>query len=338
MGTDRTTMRAVRLTAGEPPRLEEVRRGELGRHEVRLGVAYTAICFTDVHFIDGERAARMADEVTLGHEMSGTVLEVGADVHKWSVGDRVISNPLLERDGQSWVMGVHFDGSWADEVVVPAEALVSIGDIDFRHASVIPDAVSTPWAAITTTAGVRPAESAAVWGIGGLGYHAVQLLRVVGAAPIVAVDPNAHARGRAVTAGADIALDPGDPDFDLRLKNATGGRGVDVAFDFFGHPRVHQQAFDALARNGRLVLVGVPTTELRLESAPNLIRLGKSIIGHYGAERRHLEQIVSLVEHGRLDLSTSVSAVMPLHQFGEGLETLRTKETNPVRILLDPSA
>lgn len=329
-------MRAVRLREGAAPELTRLRTPEPGYGEVRLAVAYTGICHTDLHFIDGERAARMASEVTLGHEVAGVVDAVGPAVTGWSVGDRALINPMGEREGVSRVLGVHYDGSWADHVVAPADMLVATADIPLEQAAIIPDAVSTPWAAVRDSGNVRAGDAAGVWGIGGLGYHAVQLLRLVGAAPIVAVDPNPAARARALRSGADVALDPAEPNLTEQILAETDGRGLDVAFDFFGHPSVQQQAFDAVGRYGRVVLVGVANGDLTLRSSPSLIRSSKQVIGHYGAEPRHLRQVVDLVRRGRLDLSGSVSQVVPLAEFERGLDILRNKVGDPIRVLLRP--
>jgi threonine dehydrogenase-like Zn-dependent dehydrogenase len=329
-------MIAVRLREGAAPELTTVDRPEPGPGEVRLAVSYSGICHTDLHFVAGERAARMASEVTMGHEVVGVIDALGPDVADWAVGDRVLVNPMGERGGQSWVLGVHYDGGWAEHVVVPADMLVAVGNIPPEQAAVIPDAVSTPWAAIRNTADVRAGESAGVWGIGGLGYHGVQLLRLVGAAPIVAVDPNPAARERALRVGADLALDPSRQDLNERILEATDGRGLDVAFDFVGNANVQQQAFDAVGRYGRIVLVGVANGDLTLHSSPVLVRLSKQVIGHYGAERHHLAQVVDLVRHGRLDLSGSVSQILPLAEFERGLDVLRNKVGDPVRVLLRP--
>jgi threonine dehydrogenase-like Zn-dependent dehydrogenase len=305
--------------------------------EVRLKVAYAGICLSDIHFITGEHAAGMLEEVTLGHEVAGVIDQIGDDVTGWHVGDGVIAQPLEDLVTSTRVLGVHYDGAWAQYVVVPAESLIAVpATIPLEVAAIIPDAVATPWAAINDTAQVRPSEAVAVWGLGGLGYHAIKLLRLVGAAPIVAVDPLEAARERALAAGADIALDPRADDFRAEILGVTDGAGVDVAIDFFGSPAIHQQAFDALGRNGRLVLVGIPEAPLHIEATNHLIRNARRVLGHYGQSRRHSEELVKLVRMGRLDLSDSISAIYDLANTHEAVDQLMTKTGNPIRILLKP--
>lgn len=97
-------------------------------------------------------------------------------------------------------------------------------------------AASTPYTAFVSTAGVRPAQSVGVWGVGGVGAHNVRVAHLTGAAPIIAVDPLPGARERALTFGADVALDPAAPDFAEQVSKVTGGRGIDFAFDCAGCP------------------------------------------------------------------------------------------------------
>lgn len=330
-------MRAVRLrTDGSGWGEVQVPIPAPGPGEVLLQIDYTGLCHTDLHFIDGENAARMPAEVTLGHEAGGVVRDVGEGVPHWQSGDRAIVHPVDEKNGETWVLGVHFDGSWAEYLLVPAHLLVASDGVPPEQAALLPDAVATPWAAITSTAQVRPGEAVAVWGLGGLGYHAVKLLRLVGAVPIIALDPQPEARERALRAGADVALDPMGERWHEELEEALAGRALDVAFDFFGGSAVQQQAFDAVRRGGRIVLTGIPDAPLHLDSSPQLIRLQKRILGHYGTERHHLVELVEMVRRGRLDLADSVSEVLPLAEVDTAVSHLRTQFQNPVRILLQP--
>ncbi|MEU2878486.1 alcohol dehydrogenase catalytic domain-containing protein, partial [Streptomyces sp. NPDC007070] len=194
-------------------RLEEVPKPQPGPGEVLVKVAAAGVCLSDVHLIDGTLTPLLleGDTVTLGHEVAGTIAEVGAGVTAWTEGQRVVLYAGETRGGVTYTRGVDYDGGWAEYALSSAAALTALPDgIPFEQGSIIPDAVSTPWGAITVTGAVRPAEAVGVWGAGGLGVHAVQLLRTVGACPIVAVDPNPVARERALAAGADLALDPAD--------------------------------------------------------------------------------------------------------------------------------
>jgi threonine dehydrogenase-like Zn-dependent dehydrogenase len=338
-----TTMLAGRMNfATGTFAVKQVPVAEPGPGQVRVRVRAAGICLSDVHIIEGmfppPALPGGGDEITLGHEVSGEVESLGDGVTGVAIGARVIVFPLKnigERD--PWMMGINCDGGWAEYVVVPADVLVPIPDaLPFEQAAIIPDAVSTPWGAIEWTGQFRPGESAGVWGIGGLGVHGIQLLRFAGAVPIIAVDPIEAARQRALELGADIALDPADPAFAQAIRTATGGAGVDIAFDFAGVAPVRQQALDSLRVGGRLVLVGVSGSSFTVDNDTTFQTTRRQILGHFGSTAQHTADLVRLTKLGRLDLSRSISDTLPLADAGTGVQQLAAKVGNPIRLVLLP--
>ncbi|NDZ71791.1 zinc-binding dehydrogenase [Streptomyces sp. SID10362] len=321
-------------------RLEEVPRPQPGPGEVLVKVEAAGVCLSDVHLIDGTLTPLLlrGDTVTLGHEVSGTVAETGAGVTAWSPGQRVVLHAGESRDGVTYTRGVDYDGGWAEYALSAADAVTALPDaIPFEQGAIIPDAVSTPWGAITETGAVRPAEAVGVWGVGGLGVHAVQLLRAIGACPVVAVDPNPVARERALAAGADLALDSADPELRQTVRAATGGAGLAAAFDFAGVPPVREQAVSVLAPKGRLVLVGLTDKPLTVTDGTRFSYLQQRVLGHYGSDMPvALPQLLRLIQGGRLDFSGSVSGVLPLAEAAEAVARLEKKEGDPIRLVLRP--
>ena len=318
--------------------VREVPRPSPGPGQVLVRVRAAGICLSDVHLISGELSPLFlaGDEVTLGHEVAGEVAELGEGVTGTPVGQRVTLQAGEEIGGWIHTRGVDYDGGWAEYALATVPTLVPIpDDMPFEQACIVPDAVSTPWASIVRTAGVRAGEPVGVWGIGGLGAHAVQLLRLAGAAPIVAVDPVEAARERALAFGADLALDPSE-DVAARVRELTGGAGLAYAFDFAGVAPVREQAVRCLERDGGLVLVGLTVQPLTLRNGTQFSYFGQRLLGHYGSEPQHVEQLVRLVRHGRLDLSRSISGTLPLAEAARGVEQLERKEGNPVRLVIQP--
>jgi threonine dehydrogenase-like Zn-dependent dehydrogenase len=305
-----------------------------------------------VHLIDGSLRPTFldADEVTLGHEVAGEIAKVGPDVPAhWRPGARVTLE-AGERCGTCpncvrfrtpcltiRTRGVDYDGGWAEYALASHHTLVAIPDsLPFDQAAIVPDAVSTPWGAVAGTGRAEPGRPAGVWGVGGLGAHAVQLLRMLGAAPIVAVDPLEAARERALEFGADYAFDPADTHFGEQVSAVTGGTGLDVAFDMAGVSAVREQAMRCLGRGGRLVLVGLTPEPL---TVPNSIRLsvhGTKILGHYGSQSGDVQRLVELIRYGRLDLSRSISGTLPLTEAPDAVKALAGKQGNPIRLILTP--
>ncbi|MBB2946815.1 2-desacetyl-2-hydroxyethyl bacteriochlorophyllide A dehydrogenase [Actinoplanes lutulentus] len=317
-------------------RMESVDVPEPGPEEVLIKVEAAGVCLSDVHLIEGGLTPRLlgGDVVTLGHETAGTIDRVGDRVEGWKPGDRVLLQAgQRDRLGTVYTRGVDYDGGWAEYTAARADTLVAIpDDLPFEQACIIPDAVSTPWAAITATAQVKAGDPVAVWGVGGLGAHAVQLLRLIGAAPVIAVDPLPAARERALAFGADFALDPGEAG---RIRELTGG-GLAVAFDFAGVPAVREQALTVLARGGKLILAGIANKPVTISSDSFFNYLKLSIHGHYGSDAEHVEELVRLARQKRLDLAGSISDVLPLADAPAAVERLQSREGNPIRLILRP--
>ena len=165
-------------------------------------------------------------------------------------------------------------------------------------------------------------ESVGVWGVGGVGTHIVQLARLVGAAPIIAVDINPPVRDRALELGADHAFDSRDPELADRIGEITGGRGLDVAFDAVGLKVTFEQALDCLTVGGRLVAVGMSAESPTVGPTSMFGLTQKQVLGHLGYQNVDIETLARLVSLGRLDLSRSISRIIPLEDIREGIEML----------------
>ena len=200
--------------------------------------------------------------------------------------------------------------------------------------AILADCVATPFNAVVDVAQIKAGERVAVFGIGGLGTHAVQIARMAGAGFIAAIDPLASARERARSLGADLTSEPDGAVAAIRA--ATGGEGVDASFDFVGRNAVLKQAIASLAPNGRCIQVGVSGE--RIELGPSILFAVRKtkLIGSYGYRKEHLETLARLVASGRLDLSGSISAKLPLEAAADGVDALETKRGDPVRIVLVP--
>jgi 2-desacetyl-2-hydroxyethyl bacteriochlorophyllide A dehydrogenase len=300
--------------------------------QVRIKVGAAGVCLSDVHFLEGILSPGYlnGDCVTLGHEVSGTVDQIGAGVTTSAIGDRVVVIAGERNINQQiTTMGFDYDGGWAEYVVTKAELVAQIPDLlPFEQAAIIPDAVSTPWAAITSTGKVVAGEKVAVFGVGGLGIHAVQLLKIIGAS-VIAIDPRQDARANALARGADFAFAPDDGE----LKKH---RGLNAVFDFAGVSPVRKQALSMLGEQGRLVIVGIANEPIVIPNDMAFTYMRTQIMGHYGSEAHHVRELIELAASGRLDLSHSISEVVPLEQAGLALDKLAKKIGNPIRIVLKP--
>ena len=344
-----STMLAARFHAADKVlRVTEVPVPEPGPAEVLVKVAACGICLSDVHLIDGSIPA-IHPEVIPGHEAFGTVVAAGDMAAGWKEGARVTlaggkncggcQNCMTGRVDECLsfqIMGFHYDGAWAEYIKVPFYTLSPVPRIAACSGAILADAVATPYAALKDRAKLQAGESVGLWGIGGLGTHAVQLARMMGAAVVIAVDPLPSARERALTLGADAAIDPTTEDVQKRVYEITDGRRLDVAVDLVGANVVIAQAVTCLGRNGRAVMVGLSLEPLTLERSLLFGVQSHAVLGHLGYQKRHLDELVRLLASGRLELSASISDVMPLTEVGEGVRRLAEKDGDPVRLIVTP--
>jgi 2-desacetyl-2-hydroxyethyl bacteriochlorophyllide A dehydrogenase len=320
-----------------------------GPLEVLVRVESCGICLSDVHLLDGSLPA-MRPQVTPGHESAGVIEAVGSGVAGWAAGDRVVmagGRPCLAcsacargrlEDCRAFeVMGFSYDGAWAQYVVVPAFTLTPVPDgIPFDQAAILADAVTTPYAGLVRRGRLSPGESVGLWGIGGLGVHAVQIARMCGAALVIAVDPNPAARKRALAVGADHALDPAGADVAAEIMVLTDGGGLDLAVDLVGANAVLAEAARCAGRRGRILMVGLSMDDVHL--GPGLLfgLASQDLLGHLGYTKADLDTVVALVASGRLDVSGSISATLPLEDIADGVRRLAEKDGDPIRLVVHP--
>lgn len=344
------TMRAQRFYADTKTiAVESVPIPEPGPGEVLVKVAFCGICHSDLSLINGTFPAQLA-VVTQGHEASGTIAKLGAGVTGWAEGDRVVvaaGRPCMDcvncRRGdvsnclRIRLMAFAYDGGWAEYTVAQAFGLTRVPDnVAMEQAAILADAVSTPFGAVVRTANVGVGESVGVWGVGGLGTHMVQLARLVGAAPIIAVDIKPSILDRALAVGADYAFEAGDPKLHDKILEVTDGRNLDVAFDAVGLASTFEQALNSLTVGGRLVGVGMSADAPTIGPTSMFNLFKRQVLGHLGYQNADIATLANLVSRGRLDLSRSISDVVSLEDVRLGIEKLDKADGDPIRILVAP--
>lgn len=260
------------------PSLGEVERPTPGPGEVLLKVAGAGACHSDVaiykEFQEGQPGS-MPPSFVLGHENSGWIEEVGPGVSGFTKGDAyLVYGPVgcghcrMCSKGQDTYcenaatmpylgIGLGRDGGMAEYVVVPARNLVPLGDADPVAAAPLSDAALTPYHAIKNSLPnlAGGGRFALVVGLGGLGQIAVQILTALTGATVIATDMKEDAMARAAERGA-ITVPGGEGQVE-RIREITGGRGVDAAFDFVGATPTIKTAQASMAQGGRLTVVGI---------------------------------------------------------------------------------
>jgi propanol-preferring alcohol dehydrogenase len=266
-------VKAVQLVSWQAePELREVDVPEPGPGEVLVEVEAAGLCHSDLHVMDSpEGTLPWKLPLTLGHEVAGRVAARGAGATGVEEGDPVLvygpwgcgmcrqcargAENICER-GRS-ACGLGSDGGLADYVVVPSpRLLVPRGELDAVHAAPLTDAALTPYHALKPELWrLHPGSSVVVIGVGGLGHVAVQLVRELSAARIVALDLREQSRRLALENGAHAALDASEASAeDVRAE--TGQLGATLVLDFVGSDETMRFAASVLAPGGHVGIVG----------------------------------------------------------------------------------
>ena len=329
---------AVFREAGKPLTIEEIPTPAPGPGEALVRVAGCGMCHTDLHYMDHGVKPFKTPPLVLGHEIAGTVAAVGVGVTGRAPGDRVVIPSVFGcgrcefcRHGREnlcvdmVMLGNNIDGGYAEYVVVPARELVPVPDsLPLEKACVVADALSTPFHAVRNRARVRPGETVAVVGCGGVGLNVVQCAAAAGGR-VVALDLNDARLAIATRLGAFATLNPGTMERpDKKVRELTGG-GAEVVFEAIGNPKTMELGFSLLRKGGRMCVIGYTHEPMTL-SAARLMYYELEVMGSLGCGAGEYPDILALVAAGRLTLDPIVSGTIPLANINEGFDRLRRGE------------
>jgi threonine 3-dehydrogenase len=338
-------MRAVvKAAAGPGAEIRQVPIPACAADQLLLKVKRAGVCGTDLHIHAWDRwsQGRVKPPVTLGHEFVGEIVETGAAVKEFRVGERVACESHIVcnhchpcRTGNAHVcvntriLGVDVNGGFAEYVAVPAvNAWRAPANVPIEVAAVMEPLGN---AVHTAFSGPISGQSLAVTGCGPIGLFAIGVALAAGAARVVASDPSAYRRDLARRMKADAVLDPTAGDFVARCLELTAGVGLDGALEMSGHPGALRDSLAALRNGGRLSLLGLPQGPFELDWSRLVIFKGVSLHGIIG--RRLYEtwvQMDSLLSSGRLDIRAAITHVMPMERFEDAIELLRGGQAGKV--------
>jgi len=325
----------------QPPELVEVPVPEPGPGEVLIKVGGAGLCHSDLHLMEWPAGQLPFDPpFTLGHENAGWVEQVGEGVDGLEKGEAVIvygpwgcgscracrlsREDYCERQLEigRFGGGLGFDGGLAEYMLVPSpRLLIPLGDLDPRDAAPLTDAALTPHHAIKRALPrLVPGSTAVVIGVGGLGQMAVQLLKALSPARIIAVDLSAEKLARARELGAEATLEPGE-DTAAEIRELTGGRGAELVLDVVGSDSTLALAAASLAFEADLILLGLAGGSI--EYGAMTLPWGASIATTYLGTAVGLMEVVELARSGQIELDVERIA---LDRVGDAYDRLRAGE------------
>jgi propanol-preferring alcohol dehydrogenase len=317
-------MKAVRMVeAGKRLELQEIPIPSIGEKEILVRVRAAGICHSDAHYRAGlSPMGRMP--ITLGHEVAGEVERIGSQVTTVEIGDRVAlhyniscSDCYFCSTGNEQfcttvkMLGHHVDGGYAEYVAVPARNAIPLPDeIPFEAGATLMCASATALHALRKGR-VKPGETVAVFGVGGLGLSAIQLAKALGAVDVYAVDIMQDKLELASEYNA-IPIDGRRWDAVQEIRRLTKGKGVNVALELIGLQRTMQQAVESLSVLGRAVIVGISKLPLEVDPYTTLIGHEAEVIGSNDHLLQELPLLMDLARRNILDTSRVVSQIIPL--------------------------
>jgi len=341
-------MKAARMHKfGEPLHLDNVPVPNPRPDEVLVRVHASGICHSDLNYRDGVAAVSRLP-MTLGHEISGVVDKKGARADVVNVGDRVVIHYVVscgkcgfcrsnrETYCASYEMiGKDLDGGFAEYIRVPiANALKIPESLSLDQAAIMGCAVSTAFHALNR-ARAEPESSILIFGVGGLGAHAIQLAATVfKARKIIAVDIAQSKLELAKEFGATSVVNPATENLVESVASVTDGVGTDVAIDFVGHSATIESAIACVSKGARVVIVGISSDKLQISPYSTVIGKEIEIVGVNDHLRSELEQLIEHVSSGTLDLSRSVTHKVSLDEVNHGMEILVKGIGNPLRVVV----
>ncbi|GAA2435248.1 NAD(P)-dependent alcohol dehydrogenase [Actinomadura vinacea] len=314
-------MRAYRLYAPHDARLVEIDEPEPGLGEVLLRVLAAGVCHSDLNVHDGLAGAAWDLPYTLGHEVCAEVVAQGPGVSGPAPGERVLvhgplgcgscrrcaagdENICVRRPSTAFGIGLGTDGGMADLLVTDARRLVPAGALDPVAAAPLTDAALTSMHAVSSCRPPVEGDTVVVVGAGGLGHLAIQILRALTAATVVAVDVRPEARELAADCGAHHVADAG-ADVDRIVRKVSGGRGADAVLDFVVTPPTVEMSASLLSTAADLVLVGSGGGEVRISKPGTLPPDTRVSVPSWGT-RDELARLVALAQGG--DIATETTA------------------------------
>ena len=292
-----------------------------GPGEVRIDVAFTGICGTDLHIVHGDMDQRVTVPAVLGHEMSGRIAEIGPGVDAWKVGDAVTVMPLEwcgtcpaclaghQHICQRLIfVGIDSPGAMQSSWTVPSRILVRLPDkVSLRDAALVePTAVAVH---DVRRGQLAKGERVLVVGGGPVGLLVAVVAREAGGEVLV-LEVDAHRRSVIAALGFDV-LDPTRDDVPTYLEGWTRGAGVPLAFEVSGSQPGLDTAVDALGVRGRLVVVAIHP-QARPVSLFRLFWRELTVIGARVYQRTDFDRAVDLIAAGVVPADALISAVVPL--------------------------
>jgi propanol-preferring alcohol dehydrogenase len=339
-------MKAARIIkTKEPLEIKEVSVPSPKNDQVLVRVESAGVCHSDLHLWEGGYAGpqgvlmKVEDRgvkfpLTPGHEVAGTIVEIGESVTGFSKGDRVLVYPWIGegtcpacRVGEENVcdaprsLGVYQDGGYSEMMLVPSHKyLVKLQGLEFNSAASLACSGLTAYTAVKKTS-AQAGDTVVIIGAGGLGLMAVQVAKAITNARIAIVDIDDNKLAEAKRLGADELINSGAGDSVKGVKDITNNLGAEAVIDFVNNAKTAPNSINMLRKRGRLVMVGLFGGSLEL-NLPLVPLRAFTLTGAYTGKFADLVELVALARMNKIQ--STVSRKFKLDQANSALEELKS--------------
>lgn len=345
-------MKALVLDEYNQLNYRDFEKPEIEANEVLIRVKACGICGSDVHGMDGS-TGRRKPPVIMGHEASGVIEEVGTEVSGWKTGDRVTFDSTIYPLDDWYTRLGHYNlsdnrkvlgvspveyrkhGAFAEYVTVPAHILYRIPEnVSFEQAAMV-EPVGVAAHAVNISK-IRPGQSAVVVGAGMVGMFVINMLKIAGANPIIAIDLDEKKLALAQEFGATHTIFSTDSTLSEKVKNLTKNRGADFGFEVVGISETVNMCINNLRKGGTAVLVGNLKPEVTIP-LQKVVTTELSLLGSCAINGEY-ELVLDLLATGKISFDKMISAVAPLSEGASWFNRLYNKEPGLNKVILVPAS
>ncbi|WP_339213404.1 alcohol dehydrogenase catalytic domain-containing protein [Ornithinibacillus sp. FSL M8-0202] len=331
----------------EPTKIEiqDIEVPTIKANEVLIKVKTVGVCGSDLHLFKGTHAFRKPPAI-LGHEIAGEVVEVGPEVTKFRIGDRVTVEPhigcgecefcekeLLNLCTGKKAPGVPgWIGTFSEYFNAPEDIVYKIADDISYEIGTLVEPLAVGIHAIERIT-VPEKDTIAILGSGTIGLLTLVAAREAGYKNIICTDTQPFNLEMAKKQGAILALNPLEDDVEAKIKEFTNGRGVDVAIVAADAPGIIDQASSIVRKRGEVGIVAMITKQIPVDTY-SFVFNEISLFGAMTYETKDFEKASQLVNEG-LDLSDFITQRVPLEESQKALDILNEKKENVVKVIVE---
>ncbi|WP_246628326.1 NAD(P)-dependent alcohol dehydrogenase [Paenibacillus oenotherae] len=330
--------------------VEKMERPVPGPDEALIKVACIGICGSDIHYYEHGRIGRYVVEepLILGHEVAGTIVQVGANVSNVAVGDRVAIEPGVPCGRCDYCKGGRYNlcpdvfflatppdnGAWADYIVMRSDVLFKLPDTMSFEEGALLEPLSVGYHAMNR-ANVRPSDKLFITGLGPIGLLAIQAAKLFGVQEIYASDVVAFRREVALQMGATAVFNPLEDSIVEELARLTDHTGIDVVIESSGNHSSISSTVNVVKRGGRIVFVGLPPENKVLLDVDKII---DSELNIYGVFRYANTYAAAIQAYAKSDLNMSeiITHQFDLQHISEALQLCRTQKDKAIKVMIYP--